>query len=186
MVAVQAESPAIERAKLAREAMAECNNNRVQAIALYRRWLDDDPELAARLVPSFVDDGLAADIAGVDTGTRKQLRMVAIRANQDKDAPKRKVAPDRSAPFLMEILQRQQDDPDFHVWPLPGGKLLGEATPADVLLAARFYGESANTHRINQRWFELIYEAMQGGTCVGNVLSHAALLRLRRRAEDGE
>lgn len=62
--------------------------------------------------------------------------------------------------------------------------LLADATPADVLFAARFYGQSEGTMRVNRRFFELIHEAMQGGTCVGKVLPQAALLRLRRRAEE--
>jgi hypothetical protein len=184
MVAAEIESPAITRAKLAREAMAECNNNRIQAVALYKRWLDDDPALRALLAPSFEDDAIAADVNGVDSATRRQLRVLAIRSAPDHPAQKRQANPDKGAAALTAILQMQRDDPDFHQWPLPGGMLLGEATPADVLLGAKFYAESAHTSRVNQRFLELVHEHMHGGTCVAKVLSHAALLRLRRRAEE--
>ena len=193
MVAIEIQSPAILRAKLAREAMAECNNNRIHAIALLKRWLDEEPELRAQLAPSFEDDALAADIAGVDSGTRRQLRGVALRAAPDHPSQRRARPtpierpapnPDRGAGRLGEIQALHDADPDFHRWPLPGGQLLGEATPADVLLAAKFYSQSETISRVNRRFFELIHEAMQGGTCVAKVLPQAALLRLRRRAEE--
>jgi hypothetical protein len=193
MVAIEIDSPAIVRARLAREAMAESNNNRIRAVALYQQWLDEEPDLRAQLAPSFEGDAIAADIAGVDSSTRQQLRRVALRAAPDhpsrrpgKPAPAPRPAPnpDQGAGVLGLLVAKHEAEIDWHRWPLPGGQLLYEATPADVLLAARFYGQSETTSRVNRRFFELIHEAMRDGSCVGKVLPQAALLRLRRRAEE--
>jgi hypothetical protein len=195
MVAIAIESPAIVVSKLAREAMEECNYDRIQAIALFKRWLVDDPELRAQLAESFEDDGIAAAIRGVDSTTRQQLDRAALRSAPDHASQRARPTsiglralpnPDQRAERLAAIQDDQEADPDFHKWPMPGGGLLYDATPADVLLAARSYGQTEATMRINRRFFELIYEAMQGGSCVGKVLPQSALKRLRRRAKEEE
>lgn len=194
MVAAKQESPAIEMTLLAGEAMEECGHERRLAATVLLRWLEADSDLLARLLPYILEETCDRAVAGVDGDTRRTLRRAALRAAPDHPANRRKAIaspppapnPDRVAPFLMRIQEERNNDPDFYRWPLPGGGFLGNATPAEVLLAARFYGQSEATGRINRRFYELIHEAMQGGSCVSKVLPHDALLRLRRRVEEEE
>jgi len=187
MVAVQIEAPGTLLDHLAREAQAECNHNRQQAQALMLRWIREDPALFEQVAWYCIEESCEGAVANVDIDVRRSLRREAIRAAPDHPSQRTPVvaALPRATPAqLMEVIERQRSDPDFHQWPLPGGLPLGDATPALVLEGARFYGETERTARVNKRFLTLVHEAMQGGTCVRNVLSHAALLRLRRRAEE--
>lgn len=156
-------------AKLAREAMDECHGDRDAAVALLWSWFREDRALYERLIEPLIEDGLYAAVGKVDRDTRAHLRVVG------RVAPN----PDRGAAGIAAMVERTMLD-----WPLPGGKRLGDAGPADLLHAARYYRTQEASARRDARWYELIHEAMHGGSRVEAVLSDAALARLRQRAEE--
>lgn len=177
-------------ARMAEAAMEECNNNRPQASALMQRWLTEEPELGAQADAHFRAEGCDRAVAGVDADTRRTLRAVAIRALPEERVTRNRTTPLAPRPqpdisaALVQFQARQDADEDFMAWPLPGGMLLGNATTADVQHAARYYCGLERTHRINRRFFELVYEAMHGGSCVRKVLPNPMLKRLRKQAEE--
>lgn len=152
--------------KLAREAVYECDGDRDAALVLLRKWIDDDRALFERLIDPLIDDALANAIRRVATDDRSSLRLVA--AN-----------PDKGAAGIVAMVERTLLD-----FPMPRGKRLGDATPAEVSEAAEYYRARERFNRQEARWYELVFEAMQGGSRVEAVLSHDALARLRRLAEE--
>lgn len=152
--------------KVAREALYECDGDRVAAIELLRKWIDNDRGLFDQLINPMIDDALANAIRKVSTDDRQTLRLVASN-------------PDRGAAGIVAMVERTLLD-----FPLPRGKRLGDATPTEVQEAAEYYRARERFNRQEARWYELVFEAMQGGSRVEAVLSHDALARLRRLAEE--
>lgn len=153
--------------KLAARAMHEAERDRERAHELLRRWITEDRALFEQLIEPMIDDNIDAWISKADRQLRADLR-VTVGPN-----------PDIGAAGIVAMVQRT-----LHEFPLPGGKRLGSATPADVLAAARYYRTMEASNRREARWFELIHEAMHGGSTVEKVLPAAALERLRRQVEE--
>lgn len=162
------EEPSIGLTKLAQDALQECNGDRVAALQLLRGWINNDRQLYDHLIEPMIDDACAEALRKVDKNNRSALRAIVRTPN-----------PDRGAAGIIALVAQT-----LHEFPLPGGKRLGDATPADVLDAVCYYREREGFMRREARWYELIHEAMQGGSCVEKVLSHDALARLRKRAEE--
>lgn len=178
--------PSVGMAKLAAVSLEGCGGDWDKAFAALRRLLTDDRELYERLIDPIIDDKCWDAIRHAAHRQRKDLQrematptpLLPLRPQQELPHL-RPPNPDKGVPGIEAMVARK-----LYNYPLPGGKRLGDATPDDILKAGNYYRTLEATYRREARWFEMIHEAMQGGSCVEKVLPIAALERLRRRAEE--
>lgn len=70
------------------------------------------------------------------------------------------------------------------MFPLPGGKKLGEATRQEISDAAGFYSQQAGDMSHKARWLQLIAQSVPSDKTVGEVLTDNRLRELQREASD--
>lgn len=70
------------------------------------------------------------------------------------------------------------------MFPLPGGKALGQATRTEIAAAAEFYGRQAADMGSKSRWLQLIAQSVPDGKTVSDVLSDKRLRELQREAQN--
>lgn len=68
------------------------------------------------------------------------------------------------------------------MFPLPGGKQLGEATRAEISAAADFYGGQAADMTTKARWLRLVAQSVPDGKRVADVLTDKRLRELQAEA----
>lgn len=189
MVAIANETEtSVGLSRLAFEALARANGDWDKAMLILRTMVIDDRMAYERLIEPLIEDGLWTAIRNAAHKQRRSMRrqMVAdppvslpIRAEQRTVTVRPVPNPDRGAAGLIAMVERT-----LHDYPLPGGKRMGDATPTDILDTATYYRRAESTNRREARWFELIHEAMHGGSCVEKVLPVGMLERLRRQVEE--
>ena len=64
------------------------------------------------------------------------------------------------------------------IFPLPGGKMLGDATRAEVIEAASFYAKQAKNMAHKARWLKLVHDEMPEDKKVNEVFAEANLLEM--------
>lgn len=70
------------------------------------------------------------------------------------------------------------------MFPLPGGKKLGEATRKDISAAAEFYSKQAGDMGHKARWLQLIAQSVPNNKTVNDVLTDKRLRELQREAKN--
>ena len=68
------------------------------------------------------------------------------------------------------------------LFPLPGGKMLGDATREDVLAAASFYATQARDMAHKARWLKAVHDKMPAGKSVAAVLTEDALATMQKES----
>lgn len=71
------------------------------------------------------------------------------------------------------------------MFPLPGGKRLGEATREEIGTAAAFYEGQSNDMAHKARWLRLVGQHLKGEKKVSDVLTDARLRELQQEAGRG-
>ncbi len=173
--------------KLAGIALDDVGGDWDKAILVLRAMVLDDRPTYERLIEPMIDDGLWSAIRSAAQKQRQAFRRAAheppaplpLRPEQAHPAPPKAKKADYGTLGIVAMVERT-----LHNYPLPGGKRLGDATPADILGAANYYRRMETTNRHEARWFELIHEAMHDGSCVEKTIPHAVLERLRRQADE--
>lgn len=69
------------------------------------------------------------------------------------------------------------------MFPLPGGKKLGEATRSDISAAAEFYSKQAGDMGHKARWLQLIAQSVPDNKTVNEVLTDKRLRELQQEAK---
>lgn len=70
------------------------------------------------------------------------------------------------------------------MFPLPGGKKLGDATRKEITAAASFYSNQAGDMSHKARWLQLIAQSVPGNKTVNEVLTDKRLRELQREAKN--
>lgn len=70
------------------------------------------------------------------------------------------------------------------LFPLPGGKALGEATKDEVIEAADFYGKQATDMTVKARWLSRIGEKLTGKKTVAKVFTEESLRQLQAEVQN--
>ena len=68
------------------------------------------------------------------------------------------------------------------MFPLPGGKKLGEATREEIAEAAQFYDAQATDMSVKARWLRLVAQSVPGNKTAGDVLTDKRLRELQEAA----
>lgn len=68
------------------------------------------------------------------------------------------------------------------MFPLPGGKKLGEATREEIAEAAQFYETQATDMGVKARWLRLVAQSVPGNKTAADVLSDKRLRELQEAA----
>ncbi|HEX2554249.1 MAG TPA: hypothetical protein VHL98_11135 [Microvirga sp.] len=71
------------------------------------------------------------------------------------------------------------------MFPLPGGKRLGEATREDITEAAEFYSRQAGDMAVKARWLQLIGQSVPPNRKVQEILTDERLRELQEAAREG-
>lgn len=71
------------------------------------------------------------------------------------------------------------------MFPLPGGKKLGEATREDIATAASFYESQSADMAHKARWLRLVSQHIEGNKTVGDVMTDKRLRELQEEASRG-
>ncbi|MEZ2410556.1 hypothetical protein AB6806_27545 [Bosea sp. RCC_152_1] len=71
------------------------------------------------------------------------------------------------------------------MFPLPGGKKLGEATREDIATAASFYESQSADMAHKARWLRLVSQHLEGDNTVGDVMTDKRLRELQEEASRG-
>jgi hypothetical protein len=104
----------------------------------------------------------------------RQERAVVWRTTQPDQQQTR-----RSVAALAEATQMTLLD-NFH---LPGGKVLGDATKSEIEEASRAYLAQSRDEAVKGRWLAMVAKRMAPNFICRQRLTEAALVMLRRRAE---
>lgn len=70
----------------------------------------------------------------------------------------------------------------LRMFPLPGGKRLGEATRQEIAEAAGFYERQAGDMAHKARWLQLVAQSVPAGKTAGDVLTDERLAELQTEA----
>ena len=70
----------------------------------------------------------------------------------------------------------------LRMFPLPGGKRLGEATRQEIAEAAHFYERQAGDMAHKARWLQLVAQSVPDGRSAGEVLTDQRLAELQAEA----
>lgn len=95
----------------------------------------------------------------------------------------------RGSQSTPEVIQAQQSRVvhlaagTLAMFPLPGGKRLGEATREEIVAAADFYGRQASDMGAKARWLRLIGQSLPDGKRVSDVLTDKRLRELQAEAQ---
>lgn len=68
------------------------------------------------------------------------------------------------------------------MFPLPGGKRLGEATREEIAAAADFYARQAGDMAHKARWLQLVGQSIPAGKTAGECLTDERLAELQKEA----
>lgn len=71
------------------------------------------------------------------------------------------------------------------MFPLPGGKKLGEATRSEISSAANFYEKQSGDMAVKARWLRLVAQSLPSGQTVKDVLTDKRLRELQTEAKRG-
>lgn len=180
------DEPSVGLVKLAREALERADGNWERALVVLRTIVVEDRQIYERLIDPLIDDGLWTAIRKAANQERQSITS-AVRALNPPPAGRSDAIlsrpapnPDRGLAGLDAMAERTLYD-----LPMPGGKRLGEATPADILAAIDFYRAQVRGNAIQLRRYELIRDALGEGSSVERVVPLTYLQRLWMQAEEG-
>ena len=149
---------------LARQALEKAKGDRESAIRWMRTWLNANTKLREELLADVVNTALWGALAHVNGNQRTTLRR-SLDSGKDNTRGLERIA-----------LYNQ-----YYYYPLPGGKILGEATKRDLLSAADFNRKRAKTFAQEAMWFERIAKKMPDSRKqVQAILSEDDLIALRK------
>ncbi|WP_312595489.1 hypothetical protein [Brevundimonas sp.] len=72
------------------------------------------------------------------------------------------------------------------MFPLPGGKRLGEATRSEIAAAAGFYERQAGDMAHKARWLQLVAQSVPEGKTAGQALTDERLAELQAEVRDAQ
>lgn len=180
----EAEEPSISLTKMALHALEEAAGDWDSALVLLTTWVRETD-----LLDTIIEDACYNAIRHAGAQMRRCINT-AVRTDYAPTLPASRGAvipfarpapnPDRGAAGIEANVMA-----DLRYFPLPGGKPLGEATPADLQAAIDFYRAQAHGHLLMVRRLELVLTAMGGGSRVDKTIPPSALERLWRQAEEG-
>lgn len=181
----QDDEPSIGLGKLALRALEETAGDWDSALVLLATWVRETDILDA-----IIEDACYNAIRHAGAQMRQRINT-AVRHDSSPAAPAARGAvvsftrpvpnPDRGAAGIEANVMA-----DLLCYPLPGGKPLGEATPADLRAALDFYRAQARGHLLMVRRLELVLTALGSGSRVDKTIPLNALERLWRQAEEVE
>lgn len=100
-------------------------------------------------------------------------------------APVEKLVPKRGGPTgTVRVVQLAAGT--LLMFPLPGGKHLGDATREDIAKAASAYASQSEDMAVKARWLQLVLQSLPEGKKVGEVLTDKRLRELQKEASRAE
>lgn len=153
---------------IAHEAFDTAKGDTAKAAQLMERRVKSNRALLSELSEEFIK--LVCKTA---TGTvlRAERRAVWLPPNYDPGGKGNRV--NALAAGNEEMLMR---------FPLPGGKLLGDATHEELLDASEMYAKQAADMDLKARWLGMIAERVPEGKCAREVLNERQLQKMREEA----
>jgi hypothetical protein len=158
--------------KLARESLAESDDNWDAALVRMRTRLAEDRRLYDRLIDPLIDDACWAAIRYESREVRR-LMPGGDRFIRNPDGGREGL-----------LLLAQENARSLLHFPLRGGKKLGDADKKAVLTEAEHYSKTSRTLGVRGRWLALVAEAMGNAPTVADELGDGELVRLLRQAEE--
>ena len=134
----------------AKRALDEADGDWQKAAAIFRGWLDDDPDLKAALLEQFLEKGIWLAIRHVSNSKRRWLNR------GEQDQPKS----DDNGTSGLEAMAATNAAKYFD-YPLVGGKRLGDATIEDLEIERDMHRQFAVSNDIKAQRFDLIISAMK-------------------------
>jgi hypothetical protein len=155
--------------ELAEKCLADADGNALDATALMEEIVSDDASLFRELMMPLLRTACYDAVGSVIRSTRSQIWNAP---NHDPGGRGARVHALAAGNRLM-------------MFQLPGGRYLGEATRAEVLVAATFYDRQAKDMTMKGRWLELVAKKMKDEhTPVAKCLTEDALAELRKKVGD--
>jgi hypothetical protein len=164
---------------LARTVLEEVEGNSEKAITRVLFKLNNNPQLLKRIVEAAVRDAVYHRVqhtirqnrTAIERSIDRQKAAQAIDRERDKN---RVVA-------LAEAISSALLD-----MPIAGGKLLREASRAELTAQIERYEKQAGTMSHRARWLRLILQSMPEGKRVGKVITEQRALELFEEARNGK
>jgi hypothetical protein len=159
-------------ASAARAALEEARGNVQDAARIFERRVRADLDLRVALTEPLLAGASYDAVRAASRGDRKRAwaapveRLVATRVSGAH-----RVVQLAAGTLLM--------------FPLPGGKKLGEATREEIATAAGFYDEQASDMSAKARWLRLVAQSLPGDRRAGEVLNEKRLRELQAEAHRG-
>lgn len=157
---------------LAVKALDDAGGDWEKGAAIFRKWVDDDPDLRAALLEPFLEKGIWRAIR---------------RAAREQRKPGRKGNPldgNKGIEAMAETMAEVYFD-----YPLVGGVKLGDATISKLEFERDMHQTFATSNRIKAKRFQLIIDVMvkkraNRDKTVRDLMSHDKLLELWEEAKN--
>lgn len=169
MVATQKQTR-ITIADVARKALEDAGGNVDKATEMFEAAVRQSRALRDQLTEPLIAEACRAAVRKEVREERRTVWVVPTAKPAQVDV---KAQADRVVQLAAGTLA---------MFPLPGGKRLGEATREEISTAAEFYGRQAADMGAKARWLRLIAQSVPDGKKVGDVLSDARLRELQQEA----
>lgn len=156
--------------EIAKWALEKADGQWEEAIRLFHKRLDDDPALRTEIVGGLLAWAIKDAIEETARQDREPYWGAQRTAPEDHEG--------HLAALKATARMRLMD------YRLRGGKRLGEATKADVLIEVKWFRKYGEGCLVRARWFSAIARQLKKETdTVGKVLSEQRLRSLQKAAE---
>lgn len=166
---VAAKQSTVSISEIARKALGDAGGDVTNAAKMFEEAVRQSRTLRDQLTEPLISEACRAAVRGE---VRQERRTVWTPPPAQK--PDAKVQADRVVHLAAGTLA---------MFPLPGGKRLGEATREEIATAADFYGRQAADMGAKARWLRLIAQSVPDGKRVGDVLTDKRLRELQEEAQ---
>lgn len=161
-------------ADVARKALGDANGNIDEAARMFEAAIRQSRSLRDQLTEPLIADACRVAVRK----EVKDVRREVWTGSQSRAAGQSK--PDAIKAQAGRVVQLAAGT--LAMFPLPGGKRLGEASREEISTAAEFYGRQAADMGAKARWLRLIAQSVPDGKKVSDVLSDARLRELQAEA----
>lgn len=174
MATARRQAAEVSIADVAKRALKDADGNIDQAAAAFERAVRASPKLRELLTEPLI------------AGACREAVKAQVRENRSaiwSDRPARQPPPRRPTdPGIQASRVVQLAAGTLLMFPLPGGKRLGEATRDEIGAAATFYESQAGDMATKARWLRLVAQSLTGDKTVSQALTDKRLRELQAEA----
>lgn len=178
MTATAKKEEAVTVAEAARDAMNSAGGDVVKASRILEQRVRKDQKLRDELTEPLISKACYDAVRAHSIKERRQVWSTpAVAHVRPENQP---VAPNSNLTQSGRVVALAKGT--MLMFPLPGGKPLGEAGRDDLVKAESFYASQSADMSAKARWLQLVMQSLPAGKKVGDVMTDKRLRELQAEA----